>query len=120
MSNDLCEELIVEIFSRLPSKSLLRLRSVSKSLCSYISSPDFIRLHALRSPKKVMITHTTNYRGGFNARRMYTLHSEGQLMLDNPYIGVTPVQYPFSTSTDIVVGSCNGIVCVDNTLKRRT
>ncbi|GKC04324.1 RNA-directed DNA polymerase, eukaryota [Tanacetum coccineum] len=54
MSDYLCEELIDEILERLPSKSLHRIRSVSKSWDYRISSPNFIRKHAIRS-----ITTTT-------------------------------------------------------------
>ncbi|KAJ0453915.1 putative F-box domain-containing protein [Helianthus annuus] len=108
-SYDLCEELIVEIFSRLPSKSLLRFRSVSKSLRACIGSPDFIRLHALRSPNKVMIIHQVYFQGATRATDMYTLHSAGQLSND-PYVGVTAVEYPFTSFR--IVGSCNGVLCL--------
>ncbi|MFS8014772.1 putative F-box domain-containing protein [Helianthus anomalus] len=87
-SYDLCEELIVEILSWLPTKSLVRFRSVSKSLCACIGSPDFIRLHALRSPNKVMIIHQVYFYGATRSTDMYTLHSGGQLSND-PYVGVT-------------------------------
>ncbi|XP_052184040.1 F-box/kelch-repeat protein At3g06240-like isoform X3 [Diospyros lotus] len=39
------QELLFEIFKRLPLKSLLRIRSVSKSWRSLISNPQFITLH---------------------------------------------------------------------------
>ncbi|MFS8032116.1 putative phosphoglycerate mutase (2,3-diphosphoglycerate-independent) [Helianthus anomalus] len=52
MLNDLCEELNVEILSRLPTKSLLRFRSVSKSLCACIGSRGFIRIHTLDLRRK--------------------------------------------------------------------
>ncbi|KAJ0453930.1 putative F-box domain, galactose oxidase/kelch, beta-propeller, F-box associated interaction [Helianthus annuus] len=108
MPVDLCEQLILEIFSRLPSKSLLRFRSVSKSLCACIGSSSFIQLHSLQSPNKVMIIHQAQYKGGEECSKyMYTLHSEGQLS----YIGIPPVEYPFRSSS-IIVGSCNGILCV--------
>ncbi|KAF5763073.1 putative F-box domain-containing protein [Helianthus annuus] len=101
MLNDLCEELNVEILSRLPTKSLLRFRSVSKSLCARIGSPSFIRIHTLRSPKKVMLRHQ------FPFKDMYALHSEGQLSCTS----IPQVEYPFRSSS-IIVGSCNGILCV--------
>ncbi|KAJ0453928.1 putative F-box domain-containing protein [Helianthus annuus] len=72
MSIDLCEELIVDIFSRLPTKSLLRFRSVSKSLYACIGSPDFIRLHALRSLEKVMLIHSIQHEAEENPHNTYT------------------------------------------------
>ncbi|CAI9295094.1 unnamed protein product [Lactuca saligna] len=57
MPDYVCEELIVEIFTGLPPKSLLRFRSLSKSLYTCISSPGFIRLHTFRSPQKIRFTH---------------------------------------------------------------
>ncbi|GKC16542.1 F-box/kelch-repeat protein-like protein [Tanacetum coccineum] len=106
MSYNLCEELIIEIFSRLPSKSLVRFRLVSKSLCSYIANPSFIRLHTLRSPQKFLFTHNT-VNGCF-----YTLHSHDQLPLspDYGYDGITPFEFPLTYWR--IVGSCNGILCL--------
>ncbi|KAJ0647666.1 putative F-box domain-containing protein [Helianthus annuus] len=118
MSCDLCEELIIEIFTRLPVKSLLRFRSVSKSLCACIGSPDFIRLHTLRSQEKVMFVHRVcskgphyplHTRGQHHFNYMYTLHSRGQLPRD-PYIGVRAAEYPFREFS--IVGSSNGIICL--------
>ncbi|XP_037496453.1 F-box protein CPR1 [Jatropha curcas] len=43
------EEIVGQIFSKLPAKSLLRFKCLSKSLNSLISSPNFIRSHVPRS-----------------------------------------------------------------------
>ncbi|XP_076909985.1 F-box/kelch-repeat protein At3g06240-like [Bidens hawaiensis] len=108
MSYDLCEEMIVEIFSRLPSKSLLRFRSLSKSLYTSIGSPGFIRLHTLRSPEKVLIKHK------IQKKHFYTLHLEADQFPYNNNTntagGITPVAHPFSDFR--VIGSCNGILCL--------
>ncbi|KAF5763082.1 putative F-box domain-containing protein [Helianthus annuus] len=110
MSNDLCEELIDDIFSRLPTKSLLRFRSVSKSLYACIGSPEFIRLHILRSPtEKIMLIHDIR-EGEKDWRNTYTLHLEDQFPY-NINIGITtPVVYHFGQFK--ILGSCNGIVCL--------
>ncbi|CAH1426647.1 unnamed protein product [Lactuca virosa] len=125
MSNYLCEELIVEIFIRLPPKSLLRFRSLSKSWCSIISSPEFIHTHTFQSPQKFLIVHEV-FR---EEKYFYTLHSEDQLPLcpRRGYIGIPPVEFPYRFHSHInrpykrmfpytrsfhIVGSCNGIVCI--------
>lgn len=108
-SNDLCEELIVEIFTRLPVKSLLRFRSVSKWLYDCIGRTSFIRLHALRSPNKVMIRQQVRYKGEPYCKNMYTLHSGSQLS-HNPSNNIEAVEYPFPTLE--IIGSCNGMLCI--------
>ncbi|KAI3732404.1 hypothetical protein L1987_63609 [Smallanthus sonchifolius] len=107
--------MIDEILSRLPTKSLLRFRSVSKSLCDGIGSPDFIRLHTLRSPNKLLIIiHKVRYEYGEDTKTMYTIHSQDQL--SSSYTGITPAEYPFGCIRTIS-GSCNGILCVYDQLR---
>ncbi|CAI9295087.1 unnamed protein product [Lactuca saligna] len=115
MTNYLCEELIVEIFTRLPPKSLLRFRSLSKSLYTCISSPGFIRLHTFRSPQKIRFTHE-NIDNNKIAEVVYTLHGEDELPLclcpKRGYIGITTT-IPFPCSNRFrTVGSCNGTFCL--------
>ncbi|KAD4584413.1 hypothetical protein R6Q59_036721 [Mikania micrantha] len=110
MSDHLSEDVIVEIFSRLPVKPLLRFRSVSKSLRDRIGSPNFIRLHTLRSPKKLTIIHRARCKEESCNKLIYTLHDSEDHLFCNPYIRVTPVEYPFKSIR--IVGSCNGVLCV--------
>lgn len=114
MSDYTCEELIGEIFQRLPPKSLFRFRSLSKSWCSRISSPDFISRHgSAKNLQKVLIKHRTLRSSG----ELYTLHSEDLLPLGG-YMGITPVEFP---SNDFnIIGSCNGILCVFDADKHMT
>nr|AIG62931.1 S-locus F-box protein type-1 [Solanum pimpinellifolium] len=42
---ELLDELMIDILKRLPAKSLIRLKCVSKSLYSLINNPDFIFIH---------------------------------------------------------------------------
>ncbi|KAL4581732.1 hypothetical protein LXL04_006260 [Taraxacum kok-saghyz] len=116
----LCEELMIEIFTRLPFKTLLQCRSVSKSWYSYIGSPDFIRMYTFRSQQKLVIRHRTyneNQEGEYEG--FYTLHSREKLCPTRGYVGIPQLPFPFSYS--IIVGSCNGIVCLynysDNSIK---
>ncbi|XP_042515312.1 F-box protein CPR1-like [Macadamia integrifolia] len=48
-SKNLPEDLIIDILSRLPVKSLLRFRCVSKPWCTLITDPSFIKMHLNRS-----------------------------------------------------------------------
>ncbi|XP_023758309.2 putative F-box protein At1g47790 [Lactuca sativa] len=112
-SAHLCDELIVEIFTRLPSKSLLRFRSLSKSCYSCIGSPDFIRMHTSQSQQKLLIRHRAhkeNKEG--ELEEFYTLHPQDQLSLSykHGYNNITPVQFPSTYSN--IIGSYNGLVCL--------
>ncbi|XBJ04381.1 hypothetical protein VPH35_023325 [Triticum aestivum] len=50
------EELVLEIFFRLPVKSLLRFKSLSKAWCATISDPMFIRSHLEHQKPSWLIT----------------------------------------------------------------
>ncbi|KAI3698882.1 hypothetical protein L2E82_42776 [Cichorium intybus] len=106
----LCEELIIEILTRLPPKSLLRFRSVSKSLRSCIDSPEFMRMHTCRSPQSVVMRHLVRKgsRDEYGCIAFCTLHTEDQLPLRGGYIGITAVNFPCRSVS--ITGSCNGIM----------
>ncbi|CAH1414311.1 unnamed protein product [Lactuca virosa] len=106
---------MVEILTRLPPKSLLRIRSFSKSLRSCIDSPDFIRKHTSRSPQRLFMTHIVQYKHveEYGDGVFFTFHAEDQLPLPLPlcgggYVGITPVQFPHRKATPL--GSCNGLL----------
>nr|XP_043613721.1 F-box/kelch-repeat protein At3g23880-like [Erigeron canadensis] len=115
MADHLCEELTDEIFLRLPIKSLLRFRCLSKYWFSRIASPDFIRTHKLRSvntPWKLLVKyHHWFYRG----TDIYSLFSENKLSLDyrtaDQSTNVAKLDLPTPIDFEIV-GSCNGVFCV--------
>ncbi|CAM0880237.1 unnamed protein product [Alopecurus aequalis] len=65
---ELLEELVTEILLRLPVKSLLRFKSVSKAWCAIISDPSFIRSHLWQSasrwrqnPSLLITPHSLDY-----------------------------------------------------------
>ncbi|XP_076928660.1 F-box/kelch-repeat protein At3g06240-like [Bidens hawaiensis] len=107
---DLCEEMIVEIFSRLPTKSLLRFRSLSKALYTSIGCPDFIRLHTLRSPEKVMIKHKIQKKHFYTLHHQFPYNNNKNNNNNTNTARITPVAHPFSDFR--VIGSCNGILCL--------
>ncbi|GJV73180.1 F-box/kelch-repeat protein-like protein [Tanacetum coccineum] len=118
----LTEDLIDEIFARLPIKTLIQFRSLSKSWYSRIASPAFIRMFAIlrsmNTPNKVLIQHVTcKVTLGQSREYIYTLHSEDKLPVCpiRGYTDVTPVQFTFPNfpfSRIDIIGSCNGIICL--------
>ncbi|KAJ0770206.1 putative F-box domain-containing protein [Helianthus annuus] len=55
------DEIIDDILSRLPVKSILRFRSVSKSWLSRISHPSFTKLHSARSTRTALLLSAYQY-----------------------------------------------------------
>ncbi|MFS7981818.1 putative F-box domain-containing protein [Helianthus anomalus] len=114
MSDDVSNDLMVDIFERLPLKSIIRFRSLSKYWHSRIATPEFIRNHSLRcskNPPKLLIKHHT-YCGNLEFKDIYTLHPVDQLPLDSSsgYIRIPGVEFPHGSKE--VIGSCNGILCL--------
>ncbi|KAJ0881325.1 putative F-box domain-containing protein [Helianthus annuus] len=120
---NVCSDLMVEIFERLPSKSIIRFRSLSKYWHSRLATPEFIRNHRLRcskNPPKLLIRYVV-FRGDRGCKDIYALHPGDQLPLHIPgyrYLSIPKVEFPCSLMTMMVwdqfsvVGSCNGILCL--------
>ncbi|XVE81980.1 hypothetical protein DITRI_Ditri15bG0110200 [Diplodiscus trichospermus] len=100
MSNFLNRDIIEEILTRLPVKSLLRFKCVCKSWKSLISSPSFARLHLERSSGTKILTSTPS------ALKLleYETWFGGEICLDFP---------PKSRDRRVgIMGSCHGLVAV--------
>ncbi|GJR95375.1 F-box domain containing protein [Tanacetum coccineum] len=97
--------LLLEILSRLPVKTLLRCRSVSKDWRELIDSPDFVKIHLNQS------------KGTYNVltflRRYDSILSSHSLSLNSrpTFVKVEP---PFNLTGFFPrdLGSCNGLICL--------
>ncbi|XP_055836299.1 F-box protein CPR1-like [Solanum dulcamara] len=112
MSEYLPTEMMVQIFSRLPPKSLLQLRCLSKFWNSLISSPDFIWLHTQQS---VLLKP---YKHLFKRNFSTALKKEKIRLADVSDVGTEmPLRSPFNgRAPDYIycriIGICNGVLCV--------
>ncbi|XP_074381060.1 F-box/kelch-repeat protein At3g23880-like [Apium graveolens] len=109
---DLSEELLTEVLARLPIKTLLVCKSVSKPWLSHISNPNFINSHL-----RYIINNNNNDN---NPTLLDILDSpEVNLFLDTYstcHICIDRVVMPSVFRHSRVVGTscCNGIVCLSN------
>ncbi|KAK6930062.1 F-box domain [Dillenia turbinata] len=113
VSTTLPEELIIEILSRLPAKSVLRFRCVCKSWKSLFSEPEFVQKHLHMSNSN---THFKNHKVILNCADYQFLLKSCCLynVLNEPSEWAFPLEYSLK-GTDysiVVVGSCNGLVCI--------
>ncbi|PIN13420.1 hypothetical protein CDL12_13946 [Handroanthus impetiginosus] len=110
---NLPEEIIIEILARVPVKSLLKFRCVSKSWHSLISSSQFIKTH---------LKNATNKSNFSNHRVMVTIcnphfdlkHCSLRSLMFEPVTVASNIDYPQKNPHKAVwiVGSCNGLICI--------
>ncbi|THF98775.1 hypothetical protein TEA_017847 [Camellia sinensis var. sinensis] len=109
---ELPSQIILEILSRLPIKTLFHCQLVSKHWPSFISDPHFVNLHLSRSPVSLLLKPFYRNRGSnqLHLVDLQTLHKirhrEAQLKL-NPKIN-------FPLLGRQIVNSCNGLLCLCN------
>ncbi|OVA20843.1 F-box domain [Macleaya cordata] len=104
MCSLLPEEIILNILSRLPVKSLLRFRCVCKSWFKLFSSsdPNFVKIHLNHAIQE------KNFSVMFCRVTLYSIDC------DNDDDDAVEIDYPFKSSRGYVkiLGSCNGLLCV--------
>ncbi|KHN24391.1 F-box/kelch-repeat protein, partial [Glycine soja] len=96
-----------------------RFRCVSKTWKSLISHPIMVKLHLQRSSKNphVLLTFEDNNRNNDNCYSFAATCSIRRL-LENPSSTVDDGCYQFNDKNHFVVGVCNGLVCLLNSLDR--
>uniref|UniRef100_M0ZWT6 F-Box protein n=2 Tax=Solanum tuberosum TaxID=4113 RepID=M0ZWT6_SOLTU len=104
-------ELVNEILSRLPVKSLLKFRCASKSWFALISSPEFVKTHLSLNDNnneytrhKVMMFERTvcNFRD-----------CSVSSLFNNSFIKANDLDYPRQVPCGVyIVGSVNGLICL--------
>lgn len=111
LSRDLPEDVVMEILSRLPVKSLIRFKAVNKSWYALIRNPDFIARH-LR-----LATSSKHHRGVVLNRDheitrtpWVSLHSNDTLEVSR-YVDILRF-FPQDVEELVVFGPCNGILCL--------
>ncbi|KAI3469292.1 hypothetical protein Pfo_025955 [Paulownia fortunei] len=103
-------DVIIEILTRLPVRSLLKFRCVCKSWLFLISSQQFVKSHLTNSKKDSKFTHhwiMLNCRGNLKQCSV-------QSLLYEPIIDAFDTDYSvhFSRNLVWVVGSCDGLICL--------
>uniref|UniRef100_A0A5B7AFI7 Putative F-box protein CPR30-like n=1 Tax=Davidia involucrata TaxID=16924 RepID=A0A5B7AFI7_DAVIN len=111
-AKDLPKDIIIDILSRVPVRSLLRFKSVCKSWYALFKNPNFITKHFNQTN-----SHTTNTYFLYTSRRSTTDNGDRSISLlsssetfdipidlDIPFLSISK---PFRIS-----GSCNGLVCL--------
>ncbi|KAJ9159471.1 hypothetical protein P3X46_024978 [Hevea brasiliensis] len=115
MSDYIPKEVLIEIFLRLPVKSLLRCRCVCKSWYSLISNQNFISLHTRNTIESSSKNKNRDYLllrhySRVDKKERFTLHLDD----DDLFGKYQELDFPLNSSWDYfeIVGSCNGIVCL--------
>lgn len=125
----LSEDVIVEIVLRLPVKSLLRFRTVSKSWYGYISSRDFIQMHRQQPHHEKLLRVSDRGPRDTPTISFFSLDQKTTTIIVDEEIDeieeinfelssssssvVIDLPFPFSPDDEVrIVGSCNGLLCV--------
>ncbi|CAI0541459.1 unnamed protein product [Linum tenue] len=102
-------DVLIDILTRLPVKSILRFKSVSKHWSALPTTPQFVAAHLRRSSadNPLLIVHHGFTLGNlklsvYDAELATTLHPDLKFPVES-----------FNEFSPSVVGSCNGLVCIE-------
>ncbi|XP_021736517.1 putative F-box protein At3g52320 [Chenopodium quinoa] len=104
--------ILQEILPRLPVKSLIRFKSVSKSWLSTIISPKFTKTHLkISSFRPHFLVHATLHRASDD--EIYLLQYDHMNCNVRNFIELEFANgYDLPIEVNYIVGSCNGLVCL--------
>ncbi|AES87360.1 F-box protein interaction domain protein [Medicago truncatula] len=106
------DELIVEIISRLPVKTLIRFRCLNKSFNTLISDPNFVKIHLKKSERNPHLA-VPAYRYAENEPHLLAFPISRLLENSSTTIHYDPCyRLNHSDGSWRVVGSCNGLLCL--------
>ncbi|OMO69368.1 hypothetical protein CCACVL1_19540 [Corchorus capsularis] len=112
------QEIIVEIFLNLPVRSLLRFRCLSKFCKSLVANPSFIKNHLEKAQNDPKFTRKRVLLYASNAQKQIGFKSCSlNAIYKDPFINSVEAVDPstikgYSLNNGIVVGSCNGLICL--------
>ncbi|KAL3506324.1 hypothetical protein ACH5RR_031706 [Cinchona calisaya] len=110
---NLPHDVIVEVLLRLPVKSLLKFKCVSKSWCSLISSKKFAKAH-LDISSNATATYTSHrllFSTGYHSELKWS-PLQSALYYNAPHIEASDIECPVNYSDMLLIGSSNGLVCI--------
>ncbi|KAK7856848.1 putative f-box/kelch-repeat protein [Quercus suber] len=112
MLNDLPEDVLMDIFSRLPVKTLLQFKSVCKSWYDIIKDPVFISKHVNRSNHGnngyLAVTRRDDTFGSTCFISLFSYETFREI-----YNITIPSKKEHSKAPFRIVGSCNGVLCLN-------
>ncbi|XP_059650936.1 F-box/kelch-repeat protein At3g06240-like [Cornus florida] len=124
MSDFLPLDVVIDILTRLPVKTLIRCSCVCKSLYSLVTNPSFITKHLNANNNNnnnnlLLIRRCSSDRDedeyDADAEEHYSvLRCENKILCD--YAEFELPVYSFDNNYFRIVGSCNGVVCLSNDL----
>lgn len=115
MSDRIPHELIEQIFSRLPVKTLVRFKCISKSWRDIIGSPDFIQKHLTHFSSHSLILGNCNIDLHEGTEESYLYSADYDSFLETDSAVFKELSLPLNSRTEIsseILGSCNGLLCL--------
>lgn len=110
MSDHIPNEIIIDILSRLPVKSLLRFTLVCKLWYSIITSPSFIAKHLNRFGETSADQLLLRIYNNSDREEHYLVLADDEKFDES----IVELEFPFYSTIGYfrIVGSCNGLVCL--------
>ncbi|XP_058223457.1 putative F-box/kelch-repeat protein At3g17570 [Rhododendron vialii] len=107
--DELPQDLLMEILSRLPVKSLLQLKSVSKGLYVLIQNPSFISLHHTRARIYCCLSIVVRTPNNNASQRSLYISPDPTTSIEHLDLSFT---WPHLNKEFIRQTSCNGLMCL--------